>query len=345
MSEGTATAAKVLPPEEKTIAQRRLSLADLAERAGLPILLVVLIVVFSLLRPDTFATAANFRTIAISQSALAVTSLALIFPLVTGRFDISAGAVVGLSSIGVAGAMAKSGLPLAPALLVGIALGALVGLANGALVAYLGVNSIITTLGVSTILGGLIFAYTNGIPISNGISQDLTNLGHETAFGIPVLFLVMLVVAALAWVVLARTPYGRYLTAIGSNESAALLSGLPVRRIVMLSFVSSGVLAALAGVMLVAGQGSANAQVGGITYMLPALAAVFLGATTIMPGTYNVPGTIVALFFVGVAVSGLTLLGVQPWISEVFNGAAVVVAISLAAVFRHRRTGVRTLGQ
>lgn len=317
----------------------------LAEQAGLPVLLILLVIGFAALKPDTFATANNFRTIAISQSVLAIAAVALIFPLIAGRFDISVGAVVGVSSIATAGAMANNHLPLVVAMGIGIGIGCVIGFINGLLVAYIGINSIISTLGTSTILGGFIFAYTQGIPISNDLSPTLTNLSAQVVLGVPVLFILMIVIAALAWLVLTMTSYGRYLSAVGSNEVAAVLNGLPVRRIVLGSFVCSGLLAGCAGVLEVASQGNANPSVGGITFILPALAAVFLGATTISPGTYNVPGTIIALFFVGIAVSGLTLLGVQPWITDVFNGTAVVVALALAAIFRRRRTGVKSLGQ
>jgi ribose transport system permease protein len=323
----------------------RASLSTILERFGLPILFVLLAIVFAFLRPDTFPTTGNWRSIATSQSVLAVAAIALVFPLVAGRFDISVGAIVGVSSIATAGAMSKSHLPLLAAIGIAMLLSSTIGLVNGFLVAYLGINSIISTLGMSTVLGGLVFAYTQGIPISSGLSAQLTNLSVRGVLQIPVLFVIMLLIAAAAWAVLSHSTYGRYLTAVGSNEVAANLTGLPIRRIVLLSFVCSGFLAGCAGVLQVAAQGNGNPGVGGISFMLPSLAAVFLGATTLIPGTYNVPGTIVALFFVGTAVSGLTLLGVQPWITDVFNGAAVIIAVGLAAHFRRRRTGTVALGQ
>lgn len=315
------------------------------ERFGLPVLMLAMIGAFSAARPETFATAANWRVIATSQSVLAIAAIALIFPLVAGRFDISVGANVGISSIATAGAMSNNHLPLIVAILVGVGLGAVIGLVNGVLVAYLGVNSIISTIGVSTVLGGLVFAYTNGVPLGTGLSPILTDLGTKSVANLPVIFLVMIATAIASWVVLTRSTYGRRLTAVGSNEVAANLTGLSVQRIVLISFVASGLLSGIAGVLQVAVQGSGNPQVGGIAFMLPALAAVFLGATTLIPGTYNVAGTILALFFVGIAVSGLTLLGAQSWITDVFNGGAVVIAVALAAHFRRRRTGTVTLGQ
>jgi ribose transport system permease protein len=159
-----------------------------------------------------------------------------------------------------------------------------------------------------------------------------------------VLFLIMLVIAATTSVLLNHTTFGRYMVATGANEVAALLNGMPTRRILLGSFAVGGLLAGGAGVLQVAAQGNGNPQVGSIPFILPALAAVFLGATTLKPGTYNVGGTLLGLFFLGAAVSGLAILGAQPWVTDVFNGAAVVVAVTLSAQFRRRRTGASELG-
>jgi ribose transport system permease protein len=326
-------------------AVRRIEPLDLVERFGLLFLFAVVIVVFSVREPETFATPANWRSIAISQSVLAVAALAFIFPLIGGRFDVSVGSILGLCSIVTAAAMGKHELSLVLAILIGVGVGALIGLFNGILVAYLGVNSIIGTLGVATVLGGLVLAYTEGIPISEGLSPTLTDLSVKTWFGIPVLFVIMILISIATWFVLTQTPYGRYLAAVGSNLTSARLTGMPVNQIVMLSFVASGLLAGVAGVLQIAAQGNGNPQVGGIAFVLPALAAVFLGATTWRPGTFNVFGTILALFFLGATVSGLALSGTQPWVTDVFNGAAVVIAIAFTAQFRRRRTGSLEVGE
>lgn len=323
---------------------RKPGAAVLLERYGLVILFVVVAVVFSILRPATFAQYANFRSLAIAYSVLAIAALALIVPLVAGRFDISVGANIGMSSIVAASAMSMFDLPLPVAVLAGVATGATIGVVNGLLVAYLGVNAIIGTLGVSIVLQGLMNAYTGGIPISSGLDPNLTRLSVSLLGGIPTLFLIMLAVAVIAWFVLRQTPYGRYLQAVGSNLSAARLSGIPVNRIVFLSFVIAGALAGFAGVLQIAAQGNADAATGSITFILPALAAAFLGATTWKPGTYNVGGTIIALYFLGMVVSGLSLLGVKPWVTDVFNGAAVIIAIVISAQLRRRRTGNAEVG-
>ncbi|MFI0423487.1 ABC transporter permease [Spongiactinospora sp. 9N601] len=314
------------------------------EKFGLPVLLVVLILYFSFSLPGTFNTPANWRAIAISQAALAVAAMALMFPLVAGRFDISVGANVGVCSIMTAACMSRYDLDLVWAILVSIAVGSLIGLINGVIIAYLGVNSIITTLGVSIVLGGFVQAYTGGVPISENLSPTLTDLSRTAFAQVPVLFLIMAGIAVAVNVFFRHTAFGRTLEATGANEVAARLNGMPVRRVVASSFVLAGLLAGVAGVLQVASQGNGNPSVGGISYILPPLAAVFLGATTIRPGTYNVPGTIIALFFVGVAVSGLAIMGVEPWVTDVLNGGAVIVAVSLSAQFRRRRTGTAELG-
>ncbi len=194
-------------------------------------------------------------------------------------------------------------------------------------------------------IGGIVQAYTKGIPISAGLSPSLTGLSNQLFIGIPVLFVLMLIIAAAVWFVLEQSVPGRNLASVGSSEKAAALIGLPVRRTVLLSFVAAGLLAGIAGVLQIASQGNGNPQVGGIGFMLPALAAVFLGATTIKPGTYNLIGTVIGLFFVGTAISGLSLMGVEPWITDVFNGLAVIIAVGLSAVFRRRRTGAAAIGQ
>jgi ribose transport system permease protein len=317
---------------------------EVAEQFGLPALFALMILVFCLLRPETFATAANFRNIATSQSVLAIAALALILPLTGGRFDVSVGSTLGLCAIVSAALMGKHGYGLVPAIIVTVAVGAAIGLVNGVVVAYLGVNSIIATIGTGTVIGGIVQAYTKGVPITDGISTRLTELSGKSLIGIPQMFLIMLVIAVGTWFLLTQTPYGRNLTATGVNESAARLVGIKVHRVVLGSFVGAGALAGAAGVMQVAAQGSGDPGVGGLGFILPALAAVFLGATTLRPGTYNVPGTIIGLLFVGTAISGLVLMGVEPWVTDVFNGSAVVVAIVISAQLRRRRTGATEMG-
>jgi ribose transport system permease protein len=326
-------------PPPPQVARTRSGVMGAVERFALAGVFVVLVGFFSVRLPDTFATAVNWQTIATSQSVLAVVALALIVPLATGRFDVSVGANLGFTAVLLAALMSDLGWPLLPAALVALAAGSMIGVVNGVMVAHLGVNSIIATLGTTTVLGGAVEAYTNGIPISAGLSTALTGLGTQRIAGIPVLFVATVVLAGVVWFVLTQTRWGRELTAIGSSLPAARLTGMDVRGRIAQSFVLSGVLAAVAGVLQLAAVGSADPTVGGVNFIVPALAAAFLGATAWQPGRYNVPGTFLGLFVVATAVSGLALLGVRPWVSQVFNGAVVIVAVVVTAQLRRRRLG------
>lgn len=317
---------------------------ELVEKHGLAVLLLVVIVVFSILRPETFPTSANWRSIATTQAVPLVLAIALLPPLICGRFDISTGTNMACCSIVAAAVMSKAGAPLIVAILAAIGFGALVGFVNGFFVAYLGVNSLVGTLATGTILAALAEAYTDAIPISSGLSPLLTNLTVHRLAGIPVVLLIALATCAAAWFVLNQTPYGRRLAAIGVNLEAARLTGMRVKRLVLSSFVLGGGIAGIAGLLLVAQSGSGNPAAASISSVIPSFAAAFLGATTWQPGRYNVPGTIIALFFIGSVTAGLAFVGTQPWVTSFFNGAAVLFAVVIGGQIRRRRTGALEVG-
>jgi ribose transport system permease protein len=321
------------------------SLTELAERFGLAGLFGLLVLVFSILRPDTFATGANWSSIATTDAVTAVLALAMLPPLITGRFDVSAGANMTLSAIFSAALMSSHGWSLGPAILAALVVGTFVGTFNGVMVAYCGVNSIIGTLGTATIIGGLVTAYTSGVPISEHLSTTLTDLSIDKWLGLPTLFILMLIMSVIVWFMLTQTPFGRYLEAVGTNLNAARLTGLRVTRMVFLSFVIGGLFAGVAGVLLVGTEGTADPSSASISTIVPALAAAFLGATTWRPGHYNVPGTLIALFFLGALTSGLALVGAQPWVTDAMNGAVVIVAVGIGVQIKRRRTGTVEIGE
>lgn len=335
-SEPTATVPEVTSGRSSALAN--------AERFGLLAIFAIVVLVFSLLRPDTFATTSNWQGIATTESVLALSALALMPALLCGRFDVSVGGNMVITSIACGAMISKYSVPTLLAILLALALGALIGLLNGVLVAYLGVNSIIGTLAMSILLGGLVNGYTSGQPISSGIPGMFTNLGADTVADIPTMFIIVVAIAIITWALFNQTPFGRRVSAIGSNINAARLSGVPVRRVIALSFMVGGLLAGASGVLIIGQLGSANPTVGSLNDILPALAAVFLGATTWRPGQYTVLGTLIALFFVGTTLSGLALLGVQPWFTDVFDGAAVVISIAISAQLRRHLKGVVTIG-
>jgi ribose transport system permease protein len=320
-----------------TTSTRGASLA-LLERYFLPLLFAAVVLGFSLKLPDSFATILNFRNIIGNQAVLAILSLSAIIPLVGSQFDLSIGSVLGLTSILTASVLSRFSAPLWVAVLLAPAMGASIGLFNGVLIAKLGLNSLITTLGVATVIVGAISWYTEGVSILTGIPSTLTDLGSGLWLGLPRPLYLLAAVALFVWYLLDHTPYGRYLQAVGSNPNAARLVGLNVSRITILSFVISGAITGLGGVLQVARDGGANPQTGS-TIALPVLAVAFLGVTSIHPGRFNVPGTLLAVFFLATAVSGLSLIGVDNWVESAFNGTALVAAVALSTIVGRRRAG------
>lgn len=309
----------------------------LAERYALVVLLLALILFFGLYGPtgDTFGSMANMRSVLGNQSVVAVASLAATVPLIGGQFDVSIGAVVGMSSIIAASAL-EHGWPLMAAIALAVGLSGLIGLINGVLVAYVGVNSFIITLAAGTLIGGVISLYTDNRIIVSGIPTSLTDFGSANVLGLPwVTWIVLLIAAVLAFVI-GWTVHGRRLTSVGASPAAARLVGIRVPSVVASSFVISSMLAGVAGVVLLSRTGTGNPQIGS-GYTLAALSAAFLGATALKPGQFNVLGTLLGVLFVAVSVNGLTLAGAKSWVDPIFNGAALMIAVALSTVLGRMR--------
>ena len=283
-----------------------------------------------------FNQAANFQNIAGSQSVLAVLTLGLLIPMISGNLDLSVGSTAGLASIAAAGAYADAGVPLIVGVLFGVAIGALVGLVNGLVVTRFGIDSFIVTLGTASLILGAVNWYSKGNSIIQGIPQEIITFGGGLTFGIPDLVYVLAAVAVAVWYLLEQTPYGRNLHAIGSNKAAARLVGIRVERDTCLAFVLSGTFAGLAGVLLLARSGAGNPQVGQ-SFTLTAIAAAFLGAASFKLGKLNVLGSLVAIFFLAVNITGLQFAGVANWISDVFTGLSLVLAVAFAGVLSRPR--------
>lgn len=308
------------------------------ERLGVPLLMLVMILYFSF-EPSVgpaFTSSANIRNILGNQAVTSIIALSMVVPLVAGYFDLSASATMGVSNVAVASALGPHGWPLWAGLLLGLGLGGLIGFINGFLVARLKLNGFVVTLGVYTLLLGLLQLYTQGQQILNGIPTGFISWSANTWLGIPTPFYVLVIVAGLTWYILEQIPFGRYLEAIGSNESAARLVGINTERVIWTSFVTSGLLAATAGALQTSRAGNADPTVA-TSFLFPALVAVFLSATMIKPGRYNVWGTIIGVFFVAISVSGFTLSGADIWIQQVFNGAALVLAVLLSTLIARSR--------
>ncbi|GAA5137007.1 ribose ABC transporter permease [Alloalcanivorax gelatiniphagus] len=316
---------------------RRLRMgADTLERLALPLALVLLVAVFSILRPESFATSDNAAAILGSQAVLVVLALGLIIPLRCGDFDLSVSGTLTLSTMLVAVLNGTHGWPLPLAVLTALAVGAAVGLVNGFFVIVFGINSFIVTLGIGTFLLGVV-SWLSDNRIIAGIDPALLEwVVLKRILGVPIEFYYAVAVCLILWFVFERTIRGRRWLYVGAQRDVARLSGINVNATRWGALMCSGLVAALAGVLYAGTTGSADPR-GGVAYLLPAFAAAFLGATCIQPGMFNPLGTAVAAYFLVVGITGLQMMGADPFVQDLFYGGALVIAVSLSQLLRGRR--------
>ena len=312
------------------------NLAFQLERFGLVIVWFAIILLFGALRPDTFLTWSNFSTIFGSEAVLVIVTLGLVVPLTAGDFDLSIAQVLTFVSMLTAILSAKLGVPLWVIIPLALAVGATVGLLNGALTLFFRVHSLIVTLGVGTFLHGLTLWISDSQTIG-GVARGLMQWTIiERLFGIPVAFYYAIGLAAAMWYMLSYTAFGQQLLFTGRGREVGRLSGIPVSRVRLLSFVISGMMGALAGLIYTGTTGSANPS-SGTMLLLPAFAAAFLGATCITPGRFNPWGSVVAVYFLVTGINGLSVLGFRTFVQDLFYGGALVVAVMVSQLVSGRK--------
>jgi ribose transport system permease protein len=335
MSDAQTTAADVTDPEQEPPPRRTIEAGKLFERLGLPIAWVVVIAVFGILRPDTYLPSANFSTNFGSQAVLVVLTLGLLVVLTAGDFDLSITGVLGLSAMMIAVLNAQHGWPILLAIGAALLAGMVVGAINGMFVVIFGVDSFIVTLGTGTILQGVVLWISDSNTIS-GVSENLVDavIGNSL-FGIPLAFYYGLALCVVLWLVFEYTALGRRLLFVGRGRKVSRLSGINVSRIRWGALMCSGLIAAGAGVLYAGTTGGAD-PTSSSSFLLPAFAAAFLGATTLVPGRFNPWGTLVAVYFLVTGITGLTILGAQSYVQQLFYGGALVFAVALSQFTRRR---------
>lgn len=295
-------------------------------RFGVPLVTLVLFALFWGLNPDTFPTVGNLQVVAASNSIGLLLALAALAPLVGGEFDLSIGFMLELSAVMTAVLIGQDHVPIIAALAVVLVTGAIIGLINGLLITRVGISSFIATLGVGSLAGAASLYLTQGAILIEGIPRSLIDFGQGFVFGIPNVVGLGLAGIAAFWVAFEHTIFGRKLVAVGLSRRASELVGVDSGRMLVASFVIAGVVAALCGFLSLARTGSASSGIGA-NYLLPALAACFLGATAVKVGRFNVLGTGFAVLLVAIGLNGLQLMGAPGWVEPGFDGAVLLVAV------------------
>lgn len=306
-------------------------------RYALVLIWAVLAIALAAAVPDKFLQTITFNTIFGTQSTLVLLTLALMLPLLVGDFDLSVANTMGMSAtLMVVLNGDKYELPLYVAVAAALAAGLLVGVINAYLVVRLGVNAIVATLGMGTLLLGLANWVSDSI-IQTGISRGLAHAVNDRFLGLPLSFWYGILIAALLWYLIAFRPLGRRVMFVGQNADMARLSGVRVDRLRFGAFIGSGLLATLAGIMQ-AGQLGAFQAGSATSYLLPTFAAAFLGTTVVNPGRFNPWGSVIAIYFLITGITGLNLLGLTGWVQDAFYGAALIIAVTLSTVVRNKVT-------
>jgi ribose transport system permease protein len=296
--------------------------------------LAAMIVAFSALSPKAFPTANNFINVLNQASLAMIIAGGLTLAVVVGELDLSIGYAASLHGVLVTGLIVKTKLPIPLAIAVVLVLGGVLGVVNGLIVTKLRVNSVIATLGVGTIIVGLAFAYSAGVPIVAGVPEAFLQLAlGRWLLGIPNPIIVMALVVGALWTLVERTAIGQEIQAVGGNPAAARLAGVDVDRIKILGFLLSGVCAALTGVLLASRLGSGTTSAAD-SYLLTAFAAVFLGSATLRDGEFHVLGTFIGTLIIVFGFNGLNIFGAPTFSQYIFQGAILIVAVGLSSLGR-----------
>lgn len=307
---------------------------------GLVILTVLLIALFSILLPNTFPTMLNLRAIVSDKAIIALLSLGAMIPMAAGRIDLTVGYGIVLWHILAISLQTLMGLPWPLAVMIVLLLGALTGFLNGLLVEVAKIDSFIATLGTGTVLYALALWHTGGRQVVGVLPDGFFAINSTFVYGLPITGFYLLAITVAMWIVLEYTPVGRYLYAIGANQRAAQLNGIPTRKYVIGAFMASGTMTALAGIILASKLRIGQASVG-LEFLLPALVGAFLGSTTIKPGRVNVWGTIVGVAILAVGISGIQQFGGSFWVEPMFNGVTLLIAIGIAGYAQRRKSAAQ----
>ena len=317
-----ATAAAAIPPPRPRV--RVKTLGDIAGReSGGLIVLLVAVGALTLASPE-FLTGNNLANLARQVAIFGILAIGQLVVILTGGIDLSVGSILGLAGA-VTAQLLVSGVPIIPAILIGMVVGGVLGIANGVLVTRFKLPPFIATLGMLGIARGIVLVITDANTIQ-GLPDGFQTVANGTVLGIPNLLIIFAIITAIAWFVLNRTVFGRYVYAVGSNPEAARLAGVPVAMVTTAVYVISGVLAAVGGVLLTSRLG-AGVPTAGAGFELQAIAACVIGGASLSGARGSAIGAACGALIIGVLNNGGNLLAINAFYLQIAIGALVLVAV------------------
>lgn len=304
----------------KTVRVKRL-----IQSYGTLLALAAVIVIFGILKPKSFLTLRNFINITRQMAPLVLISIGATLVMAVNEFDLSVGSMASLGGV-CAALLAVRGVPVALCFVMSALFCLVLGMVNGYVVARFHVLSFITTLGMGTVLDGLIYRLTGGATVFESIPKSFTWFGTTKFAGIPLLSIAMVIFVALFWFFMRHMPAGRKLYAIGGSEEAARIAGIQVKKYKTMAFALCGLMAGLTGMAVASRVGSANTTAGA-GYFLQSYAAAFIGCTVSRQGVPNIPGTLVGAGILSVLANGLTILQMPTYMQNIITGAIIIIAV------------------
>lgn len=304
-------------------------------RYGTVVFFALICATFAILRPHSFSKISNVVTVLRQISILAILGAGLTVVMITGRIDLTIGNTTSAISVLIGALMVDFGMNVWLACIIGVAAGALLGALNGATVAYIGIPDFIATLSMGFLISGFNQAYTKGHPISN-LPKVFSIFGKGSLLGIPVSIFMMFICLVVVYIVLNKTRFGRHVYAIGGNQEAAMMSGINVKKNLLMSYVVSGMGCALGAIILSSKLQTCHPSAGN-AYMMDALATVYVGATAFKNGEPNIMGTFIGALIIGVLNNGLTLCNVSYYSQDIAKGAVILLAVTITSIQRSRK--------
>ncbi|MDN2568314.1 ABC transporter permease [Aquibium sp. A9E412] len=304
---------------------------------------ILLIVAFALVDnlvygSSRFFSVGNFATMFSTQGVLVILTLGLLLPLTAGDFDLSIAATMTLASLVLAILVGAMGTPTLIAVVIALAVGAAIGALNAFFVLYFRIHSLIVTLGMATFVIGIGKWISGSRTISIfGANPTLIEWVNQTRlFNVSMSFWYALILCVAIWYYLEYTTPGRRLLFVGRAREVARLAGIRVNAVRAYALIGSGLIAALAGVLAVGVNGSADPS-SRLGLLLPAFAAAFLGATSIVPGRFNPWGSFIGVFLLATGISGLQIFGIPNFVQDLFYGGGLILAVAASQLVRRRQ--------
>ena len=305
----------------------------LRQYGGIVIALIILCTVFTIAN-SRFLSLANFMNIFQQVAVVAIAAFGMTWVILLGEIDLSVGSIIAVA--GMVGAQSLAlGTGFPAALLITIIAGAILGAVNGLLTARLLLPSFIVTLATMSIYRGLVSLPTGGAPLMIS-DPNWQAIGASHFLGVPLIIWILLVLFLLNHILLSMTVFGRQTYLTGGNREAALYSGIRVGRVKIIVFTLSGIMSAIAGILLSSRLYSAQTNAG-VSYELDAIAAAVLGGTSLSGGVGTIPGTLIGALIIGVLNNGMNMLSIHYFIQLVVKGVVILVAVWLDVRAKQRK--------